>query len=72
MLLGDVLKAALSSVGITEERVSRLVGGACGCGRRQQQLNALDNWLRRRLRGADTDEESRAYVEIIFSEGEEE
>jgi hypothetical protein len=39
--LGDIVAAGLSSVGITKERVSNLVGGDCGCAKRQEQLNAL-------------------------------
>jgi hypothetical protein len=37
--LGDMLKAGLSAVGITEERVSRLVGRPCGCGQRAAKMN---------------------------------
>jgi hypothetical protein len=37
--LGDMLKAGLSAVGITEERISRLVGRPCGCGQRAAKIN---------------------------------
>lgn len=37
--LGDRIAAGLSAIGITEERVSRLVGRPCGCGRRKKVLN---------------------------------
>lgn len=39
--LGDMVASGLSSVGITKERVSAIVGGDCGCGERQQKLNEL-------------------------------
>ena len=32
---------ALSSVGITKERVSKAVGGDCGCAKRQEKLNKI-------------------------------
>jgi hypothetical protein len=39
--LGDMLKAGLSAVGITEERVSKAIGRPCGCSKRAEQLNAI-------------------------------
>jgi hypothetical protein len=39
--LGDMVKGALSSIGITEERVSKAIGRPCGCGKRAEALNAL-------------------------------
>ena len=39
--LGDMVAAGLAAVGITKERVSRAVGGDCGCKKRQEALNAL-------------------------------
>jgi hypothetical protein len=39
-LAGDIIKKALSAVGITEKRVSSLIGRPCGCGRRAKKLNA--------------------------------
>jgi len=39
--LGDMVAAGLSAIGITKERVSRAVGGDCGCKKRQESLNAL-------------------------------
>lgn len=43
--LGDMLAAGLSAVGITKDRVSRLVGGDCGCAKRQEALNKLGHKL---------------------------
>ena len=39
--LGDYVAAGLAAIGITKERVSKAVGGDCGCKKRQEQLNAL-------------------------------
>lgn len=39
--LGDMLKAGLSAVGITEERVSKAIGRPCGCSKRAAKLNEL-------------------------------
>jgi len=39
--LGDMVKAGLSAIGITEERVSKAIGRPCGCGKRAEKLNAL-------------------------------
>ena len=39
--LGDIVKAGLSAIGITEQRVSRAIGKPCGCGKRAEKLNEL-------------------------------
>lgn len=36
-----MVAAGLSAIGITKERVSKAVGGDCGCKKRQEALNAL-------------------------------
>ena len=41
MNLGDHLERGLSAVGITKQRVSRLLGKPCKCKQRQQRLNEL-------------------------------
>lgn len=43
--LGDYVSKTLSAIGITEERVSRLVGRPCGCGRRKAYLNEVGRRL---------------------------
>ena len=43
--LGDMVAAGLSAIGITKERVSRAVGGNCGCSKRQEKLNELGRKL---------------------------
>lgn len=37
--LGDMVKAGLSAIGITEERVSNAIGRPCGCSERAEKLN---------------------------------
>lgn len=37
--LGDRVADGLSAIGVTKERVSKLVGKDCGCKKRQQWLN---------------------------------
>lgn len=43
--LGDIVKDGLSAIGITEERVSKLLGRPCGCGKRREALNRLGEKL---------------------------
>lgn len=43
--LGDMVKSALTAVGVTEERVSRAIGRPCGCGGRVAALNRLGEKL---------------------------
>ena len=49
--LGDVVEQALTSVGVTKERVTRWMGKDCNCKERQQRLNELGNWARQTLGG---------------------
>ena len=39
--LGDMVKAGLSAIGITEERVTKAIGRPCGCSQRAEALNEL-------------------------------
>lgn len=39
--LGDKVEKVLKAVGITPERVSRLTGKPCNCGKRKAKLNEL-------------------------------
>jgi hypothetical protein len=39
--LGDIVKAGLSAIGITEERVSQAIGRPCGCSKRAEALNEI-------------------------------
>jgi hypothetical protein len=47
--LGDRVSQVLSLVGITEQRVSRLLGRPCGCSKRREALNRLGKRLRKML-----------------------
>lgn len=49
-MLGDYVKRALHSVGITEEWVEQLIGAPCGCSERAAKLDALDAWARQVLK----------------------
>ena len=39
--LGDMVAAGLAAVGITPDRVERVIGGPCGCKERQAALNRV-------------------------------
>jgi hypothetical protein len=41
MGLGDIAKKWLSAIGITEQRVSKVLGRPCGCSKRAEALNEL-------------------------------
>ncbi len=56
-MLGDTISRALSTIGITDTRVSRWLGAPCGCKERQEKLNALGNWALRVLAGRTKDAE---------------
>lgn len=43
--LGDMVATAAEAVGITEQRVSAVVGKPCGCGERRQALNEMGRKL---------------------------
>lgn len=55
--LGDYIQSALSSVGVTAERVSRWIGTPCGCKERVEKLNALHQWISRVVSGKYKEEE---------------
>jgi hypothetical protein len=68
--LGDRVADGLAAVGITKERVSKLVGKDCGCKKRQEALNRLGQRAAeavRKLTGQDatdaTPEESKRRVD---------
>lgn len=43
--LGDIVAAGLATVGITKERVSKVLGRDCGCAKRQAALNEFGKRL---------------------------
>jgi hypothetical protein len=42
--LGDLIESALSTAGITKQRVERWLGRPCRCKERQEKLNQLGWW----------------------------
>jgi len=65
-LLGDRIGQALKAIGITDERVSKLIGGPCNCKKRREYLNRLDLWARRVLAGKQ--EDARKYLDEILED----
>lgn len=49
--LGDIVKKALSMVGITEDRVSTWLGSPCNCSERTEKLNELGAWAANVIKG---------------------
>lgn len=62
--LGDLVHVALSSVGITPERVQNWIGTPCGCEARRIKLNMLGNWAMGTIRGRVKD--SKKCLENMF------
>jgi hypothetical protein len=67
-LLGDTVEKALSTVGITKERVERWLGRPCECDYRQEKLNALSYWAVRVLSGK-TSGMKQQLEEVLEDEG---
>lgn len=49
--LGDIVESALSTVGITEDRITDWLGEECGCSKRKEKLNQLHGWAKRVMNG---------------------
>lgn len=49
--LGDIVSEALARIGITEDRVSSLIGTNCGCSKRRELLNRFSSWAVKFLQG---------------------
>lgn len=62
--LGDLITKGLTAVGITDERVSALIGRPCGCPKYRAKFNDLSRWARRMLRG-DTADAQKELDEIM-------
>lgn len=45
--VGDIVESVLSSVGITEKRVTNWLGRPCNCAKRKKKLNELGAWVSR-------------------------
>lgn len=67
--LGDVIEKALATVGITEERVTKVLGKPCGCKARKERWNRLSLWAARVVTGKTEDAEK--YLDEILQEPEE-
>lgn len=64
--LGTLIESALSTVGVTEERVTKWLGRPCGCSERKRKLNALSDWALGLVRGKiDKGEAEKSLNEII-------
>lgn len=63
-MLGDSVKQALETVGVTQDRVEQWLGRPCNCKERQERLNQLDAVCRRILRGRI--EGGKRYVETLL------
>ncbi len=66
--LGDTVESALTSVGITSEKVEKWLGRPCNCHGRKQKLNQIGNWAKRILKG-NTDEAENE-LDIIIGQQE--
>jgi len=66
MDLGDLIESALTTVGITSERVEEWIGQPCGCEERKEKLNQLSSWAKRIARGKT--EKAKEYLNSIIGE----
>lgn len=68
---GTILSKALALVGITEDRVSAVLGRPCRCRQRAKRMNELSDWAWTVLRGRPSDvqltPEQRAAAEEQFA-----
>ena len=64
--LGDLVEKALTTVGITSDRVTRWLGRPCGCAKRREKLNELSRWAKRVIGGKT--ENAEEYLEEIISD----
>ena len=65
-MLGDMIEKALTTVGVTSERVEAWVGGPCNCADRREKLNQLWRWAARVLDGKT--EKAEMYLDGIINE----
>lgn len=64
MGLGDLVQRALSSIGVTSERVEEWLGKPCGCKERQEKLNQLGYWAIRVSKGMSN--KAKEYLDAII------
>jgi hypothetical protein len=65
-MLGDTVEQALTTLGITSERVSRWLGHPCNCPERVEKLNRLHRWAVRVVGGRLLN--AREYLEQIIGD----
>ena len=63
--LGDAIEKALATIGVTEERVQKVLPN-CGCKRRKELLNRLSLWAARVVTGKT--EDAKKYLDEIIGE----
>jgi hypothetical protein len=68
-MLGSLISRALSTIGITDTRVSRWVGAPCGCKERQEKLDAVTYWAIRVMQGKV--ESAEKYLDNIMEQPDE-
>jgi hypothetical protein len=68
-MLGSLISRALSTIGITDTRVSRWVGAPCGCKERQEKLDAVTYWAIRVIQGKV--ESAEEYLDNIMEQPDE-
>ena len=68
--LGDKVESALAKIGVTEERVSKLIGMPCGCKVRKAKLNKLHRWAARVLGGRA--DKAEKYLDQMLEDDKEE
>lgn len=66
--LGDAVESALSSIGITKERVEKWLGRPCRCRERKRKLNQISSWVSG-IMGGDKSKAKEEFDKIIGDEG---
>lgn len=63
--LGDAVEYALSSLGITSERVEAWLGRPCGCRARKRKLNQLDDWVTKIFSSDDANKAKEEFDKMV-------
>lgn len=69
--LGDAVEAALSFVGITPDRVKKLIGKDCGCQKRKEWMNRIRLWGKQAVKDGDKDEATKYFEQMEQEKAEE-
>lgn len=65
--LGDRIHEALNRIGITEERVQKVLGD-CNCAERRKAINDLSDWAENLIIGKVSEETAKTEIEAILHE----